>query len=67
MGRSRRRRRQAERSAILEDGLKVADLREGERSIDQLWKAVFPGRAVPAEYDFRMIEQPDQRIAATDV
>ena len=39
---------------ILLDGLEVADLREGERSIDQLWTAVFPDRPLPAEYDFRM-------------
>lgn len=40
--------------AILEAGLEVADLREGERSIDELWQAAFPGRDVPPEYDFRM-------------
>jgi hypothetical protein len=41
--------------AVLEDGLlEVPDLREGERSIDALWTAVFPDRPVPAEYDFRM-------------
>jgi Domain of unknown function (DUF5107) len=40
--------------AILDDRIEVADLREGERSLDQLWAAVFPGRAVPPEYDFRM-------------
>ncbi len=40
--------------AVLEDGLEVADLREGERSVDALWTAVFPDRPIPAEYDFRM-------------
>jgi hypothetical protein len=53
--------------AILEDGLEVADLREGERSLDQLWNAVFPARQVPAEYDFRMVAEPDHRDAASDV
>ena len=40
--------------AVLEGGLEVADLREGERSVDALWTAVFPDRPIPAEYDFRM-------------
>ena len=51
---------------ILGDGLEVAGLREGERSLDQLWNAVFPARQVPAEYDFRMVAEPDQRNAASD-
>ena len=41
--------------AILAAGLEIADLREGERSIDQLWRAAFPDRDVPAPYDFRMV------------
>lgn len=45
----------ARAQAILLDGLEVADLREGERSIDQLWSAVFPDRPLPAHYDFRMV------------
>ena len=45
----------ARAQAILLDGLEIADLREGERSIDQLWTAVFPDRPLPAEYDFRMV------------
>lgn len=44
----------ARAEAILLDGLEVADLREGERSVDQLWAAVFPDRELPADYDFRM-------------
>jgi Domain of unknown function (DUF5107) len=40
--------------AVLHSGLEVADLREGERSIDALWTAVLPGEPIPAEYDFRM-------------
>jgi hypothetical protein len=41
-------------AGILEAGLEVADLREGERSVDQLWNAVHPDRALPSVYDFRM-------------
>ncbi|MEV0838710.1 DUF5107 domain-containing protein [Actinocatenispora sera] len=40
--------------SILSDGLEVADLREGETSLDGLWRAAFPDRPVPPEYDFRM-------------
>jgi hypothetical protein len=40
---------------IIDSGLVVPDLREGERSIDQLWRVVYPDRAVPPEYDFRMV------------
>jgi hypothetical protein len=39
---------------ILDAGLEVADLREGERSVDQLWEAVNPDRELPEIYDFRM-------------
>ena len=47
--------------AVLEDGLEIADLREGERSLDQLWEAVFPDRAVPDDYDFRMVTKEASR------
>ena len=62
----------ARAQAVLNEGLEVADLREGERSLDQLWTAVFPGTAVPAGIDFRMVEapgppRPTQRRAASDV
>ncbi|MFC5186051.1 DUF5107 domain-containing protein [Actinomadura harenae] len=40
--------------AILDAGLEVDDLKEGEVSLDALWTAVYPGRPVPHEYDFRM-------------
>jgi hypothetical protein len=50
---------------VLVDGLDVPDLREGERSVDQLWDLVFPGRPLPARYDFRMRAASDQRRAAT--
>jgi hypothetical protein len=40
--------------AVLLAGLEVADLREGERSVDALWRAAFPDRELPPDYDFRM-------------
>lgn len=39
---------------ILDGGLTVSDLREGEESLDDLWRAAYPDRPVPAHYDFRM-------------
>ncbi len=39
---------------ILEDGFEVANLREGELSLSALWREAFPGRPVPARYDFEM-------------
>ena len=50
---------------ILLEGLDVPDLREGERSVDQLWSLVFPDRPLPARYDFRMRTAGDQRRAAS--
>jgi hypothetical protein len=44
----------ARAAEILDAGLELADLREGERSIDQLWEMINPGRELPAIYDFRM-------------
>jgi hypothetical protein len=40
--------------SILRAGLVVNDLREGERVLDHLWQAVFPGTPLPHAYDFRM-------------
>lgn len=40
--------------AILDAGLTVEDLREGETSYAELWRAVYPNRPLPARYDFRM-------------
>ncbi|MCP2339110.1 DUF5107 domain-containing protein [Actinomadura rupiterrae] len=40
--------------AILDAGLEVDNLKEGEVSLDALWEAVYPDRPVPTEYDFRM-------------
>ncbi|MET9341068.1 DUF5107 domain-containing protein [Nonomuraea sp. NPDC003804] len=40
---------------ILEEGLVVPDLREGEDALDDLWSTYHGGdRDLPAEYDFRM-------------
>jgi hypothetical protein len=44
----------ARAAAILDAGLEVADLREGEHSVDRLWRAVHPDRELPSVYDFRM-------------
>jgi hypothetical protein len=40
--------------AIMDDGIVVDDLREGERALDSLWQLLHPGGPVPAHYDFRM-------------
>ena len=39
---------------MLEQGMEVADLREGEEGLHLLWSSVFPGEPVPKKYDFRM-------------
>jgi hypothetical protein len=39
---------------LLEAGIEVADLREGETGLDTLWSTLHPGVPVPAHYDFRM-------------
>ncbi|MDR2996878.1 MAG: DUF5107 domain-containing protein, partial [Microbacterium sp.] len=44
----------AEAGRILEAGFEVPDLREGELSMSALWHEAFPGRPVPAQYDFEM-------------
>ncbi|MFC4138408.1 MULTISPECIES: DUF5107 domain-containing protein [unclassified Microbacterium] len=43
-----------EAGRILEAGFEVPDLREGELSMSALWHEAFPGRPVPAQYDFEM-------------
>lgn len=39
---------------MLEEGIEVADLREGEDGLHALWSSVFPADPVPPRYDFRM-------------
>lgn len=39
---------------ILEAGLVIDDLREGEGSLEELWRATHPGRTLPDAYNFRM-------------
>ncbi|MBS1907948.1 MAG: DUF5107 domain-containing protein, partial [Actinobacteria bacterium] len=39
---------------ILEERFEVPNLREGELSMSALWHEAFPGRPVPAWYDFEM-------------
>jgi hypothetical protein len=40
--------------SILERGLEVADLREGEESLSDLWLRCRSGSDVPFSYDFRL-------------
>ena len=42
--------------ALLETGIEVPDLREGE-TLGALWRAAFGDRPLPYRYDFRM--RPD--------
>lgn len=44
----------ARAASILEVGVDVADLCEGERSLDALWERVHHGAPLPERYDFRM-------------
>lgn len=44
----------AEAAAILQAGVEIPDLREGEDAIAQLWEEVCPGEPVPAAYQFGM-------------
>lgn len=39
---------------VLASDLVIPDLREGERTLSDLWRETFPDRPVPAHYDFRM-------------
>jgi len=39
---------------LLEEGIEVPDLREGELSMSALWREAFPDRPIPARYDFSM-------------
>lgn len=39
---------------LLDEGITVDNLQEGEASLDLLWLAAHPGLPVPPEYDFRM-------------
>ena len=41
-------------AALLHAGIEVADLREGEVSLDALWERACPGEPLPERYDFRM-------------
>ncbi|WP_396020538.1 DUF5107 domain-containing protein [Arthrobacter sp. ISL-48] len=43
-----------EAAALLNSGVEVADLREGENPISDLWQQVCPGEDVPARYQFSM-------------
>ncbi|MEU7527150.1 DUF5107 domain-containing protein [Saccharothrix sp. NPDC042600] len=41
-------------AAVLRAGFDVDDLREGEVSLDALWRQACPDETLPARYDFRM-------------
>lgn len=41
---------------LLDDGIVVADLREGEDALDKLWFAVHSEQPLPSRYDFRMAD-----------
>ena len=41
-------------AGLLDEGITVDNLREGEAALDTLWLAVHPGEPVPPAYDFRM-------------
>jgi hypothetical protein len=39
---------------LIEAGIEVPDLREGEQGLDVLWARLYPDTPVPGQYDFRM-------------
>ncbi len=39
---------------ILQQGLEIPDLQEGEESLSQLWEQACPGEPLPSAYDFEM-------------
>jgi hypothetical protein len=41
---------------LLTEGVQVDNLREGDLSLGELWRAVYPGQPVPAAYDFSMVD-----------
>ena len=43
--------------ALLDAGIEVPDLREGE-TLDRLWREAYPHRDLPTRYDFRMHPNP---------
>lgn len=47
----------ARAAAILRSGIEVADLREGENAMAELWSRVCQGEPVPAMYQFSMTEE----------
>ena len=42
---------------FLRHGIEVADLREGENAMAELWRAVIPDEPVPPAYEFSMTEE----------
>lgn len=46
--------RTAAAAEILRHGIEVADLREGENAMAELWRDVIPDEALPVDYEFSM-------------
>ncbi|WP_052663863.1 DUF5107 domain-containing protein [Psychromicrobium lacuslunae] len=46
--------RPEEAAELLKSDLLVADIREGENSLAELWRQVLPGQPIPASYQFTM-------------
>jgi hypothetical protein len=40
--------------AIVDAGVVVDDLRQGETALQSLWESPYPGVPLPSRYDFRM-------------
>jgi predicted Zn-dependent protease len=51
---------------LLDGGVVVDDLREGETTLSDLWVSLYPGTPVPGRYDFRMTPaKADERNVKT--
>ncbi|GAB2527771.1 DUF5107 domain-containing protein [Paramicrobacterium agarici] len=46
--------RNAEAGRMLREGIEIANLREGDETVSDLWSRVIPDEPLPADYDFRM-------------
>lgn len=46
--------RDDEAGQMLHEGIEVANLREGDETVSDLWSTVFPDEQLPVDYDFRM-------------
>lgn len=46
--------RDEEAAQLLREGIEVANLREGDEAVSDLWRKIFPDEPLPEQYDFRM-------------